>query len=201
MAPAYSPLYETIAAVLRNRRPRAAEAAGFRRAAVLLPLFEASDGPALLLCRRTQSVPTHKGQIGFPGGGSQPADADLTATALREVEEEIGVRPADVAVLGVLDDTVAASSRHIVRPVVGVIPYPAQLRLDPFEIVETLSMPLLPLLRGAPFREETWEREGDPVSVLSYDHAGQIIWGLTARILKQFVDLVREPLGARGLLD
>jgi len=200
MLPSPSLFYQTIAAVLRGRSPQTVEAAGFRRAAVLLPLFDAAEGPAVLLCRRTQSVPTHKGQISFPGGGSQPTDADLEATALRETEEEIGVRPADVTLLGVLDDTVSLSSRHIVRPVVGLIPYPARLRLDPFEIVETFSVPLLPLLRGAPFREEIREREGQPVCVPFYDHAGRVIWGLTARVLKGFVELVRGPLGARGLL-
>jgi len=186
-----SPLQAAVSEALGARAPRTIAQDGYRRAAVLLPLFETAAGPAVLLCRRTDTVPTHKGQISFPGGGSRPEDADLVATALREAHEEVGLRPADVTVLGRLDDTLAMSSQHVVRPVVGAIPHPYRFSLDPFEIVETLTLPLGPLLDGAPFREEAWERDGRPVSVFFYEHAGYTIWGLTARILKQFVELVR----------
>lgn len=195
-----SSLEEAIAATLQAHPSRELTRDGYRRAAVLLPLFETSAGPQLLLCRRTESVPTHKGQISFPGGGSQPEDADLVATALREACEEVGLQPGDVTVLGLLDETLTVNSRHVVRPVVGAIPHPYPLRLDPFEIVEAISLPLLPLLNGAPFREEIWERDGRPVPVLFYEHAGHIIWGLTARILQHFVALIQGPLRARGLL-
>jgi 8-oxo-dGTP pyrophosphatase MutT (NUDIX family) len=196
-----SPLQAAIAEILRALPSRELSRDGYRRAAVLLPLFETPAGPQLLLCRRTESVPTHKGQISFPGGGNQPEDPDLVATALREAREEIGLRPADVTVLGVLDDTVTVNSRHVVRPVVGAIPHPYALVLDPFEIVEAISLPLLPLLHGAPFREEVWEQDGRPVPVLFHEHAGHVIWGLTARILQHFIQLIQEPLRARGLLD
>ena len=196
-----SPLQEAIAEILQASPSRELIRDGFRRAAVLLPLFETPEGPHLLVCRRTESVPTHKGQISFPGGGRQPEDADPVATALREAHEEVGLRPADVTVLGLLDDTVTVNSRHVVRPVVGSMPYPYPLSLDPFEIVEAIPLPLLPLLNGAPFREEIWERDGQPLPVLFYEHAGHIIWGLTARILQDFVQLIRGPLRARGLLS
>ncbi|MBI4537304.1 MAG: CoA pyrophosphatase [candidate division NC10 bacterium] len=194
-----SPLQEAVAAILQGRPSREVAREGYRRAAVLLPLFEAAAGPHLLLCRRTESVPTHKGQISFPGGGRQPEDADMVATALREAYEEVGLHPADVTVLGLLDENVTVNSRHVVRPVVGAMPHPYPLALDPFEIVEAISLPLLPLLNGAPFREETWERGGRLVPVLFYEHAGHIVWGLTARILQDFVTLVQAPLRARGL--
>jgi 8-oxo-dGTP pyrophosphatase MutT (NUDIX family) len=196
-----SPFEEAIAEILQARPCRELSPDGYRRAAVLLPLSATPAGPQLLLCRRTETVPTHKGQISFPGGGHQPEDADLVATALREAREEIGLQPADVTVLGLLDDTVTVNSRHVVRPVVGAVPHPHPLVLDPFEIVETIALPLRPLLHGAAFREEIWERNGRPAPVLFYEHAGHVIWGLTARILQHFIAVIREPLCARGLID
>jgi 8-oxo-dGTP pyrophosphatase MutT (NUDIX family) len=155
-----------------------------------MPLYETEAGPHLLLTKRTESVPTHKGQISFPGGGFEEADGDFRTTALREAEEEIGLHPQDVEILGTLDDTVTASTRHVVRPFVGVVPFPYPYHLDPFEIERLIHLPMRALFSGAPFREETWERDGRKFPVYFYEHEGQTIWGLTARILKQFVEVV-----------
>jgi len=192
---------ETIAEIFYRRIPRAAHSSGFRQAAVLLPLYENEGKPYLVLTKRTEMVPTHKGQISFPGGGMEEADGDLLATALREAEEEIGLRPKDVEIVGALDDTFTASSQHTVRPFVGFVPYPYAFRLDPFEIERLIHLPISALLCGAPFREEVWEREGRPITVFFYEYDGDMIWGLTARILKQFVEVVGAPLRERGLLS
>ena len=187
-------LRSAILDVLRRRTPVQADHSGLRRAAVLLPLYETETGLHLVLAQRTERVPTHKGQIAFPGGGFEEADGDLLATALREAHEEIGLRPQDVEVVGVLDDTVTVSSRHMVRPYVGFVPPGYVYRLDAFEIARLIHLSVAPLLEGAPFRVETWERDGQPVTVYFYEHGGATIWGLTARILKQFVEIVREAL-------
>jgi 8-oxo-dGTP pyrophosphatase MutT (NUDIX family) len=187
-------LRSTIVDVLRRRSAVAASYPGFRRAAVLLPLFETESGLHLLLTQRTEQVPTHKGQIAFPGGGFEEADGDLLSTALREAEEEIGLHPQDVEILGSLDDTVTVSSRHVVRPYVGFVPPGYPYRPDAFEIARLIHLPVTPLLEGAPFRVETWERQGQPVVVYFYEYEGSTVWGLTARILKQFVELVRGTL-------
>ena len=189
-----------MAGILAERRPHQEAPPGFRRAAVLLPLYETATGLHLVLTRRTDRVPTHKGQISFPGGGFHEADGDLQTTALRESEEEIGLRPGDVAIVGVLDDTVTDASAHVVRPFVGFIPYPYVFRPDRFEIEEIIHLPLVPVIMGGRFREEVWERDGHPHSVFFYEHDGQTIWGLTARILKQFVEVVGGPLRQSGLL-
>jgi 8-oxo-dGTP pyrophosphatase MutT (NUDIX family) len=194
-------LREHIAGILRGRTAQQVTASGFRRAAVLVPLYEGPTGPHLLLVRRTDSVPTHKGQVGFPGGGFQEEDGELLATALREAREELGLQPEDVEILGVLDDTLAASSQHVVRPFVGSVPYAYAFRPDPFEVQALIHLPIGPLLRGAPFREEMWERDGRPFPVYFYEQNGHLIWGLTARILKQLVDLVGPSLRLKGLPD
>ncbi|MBP1776597.1 MAG: 8-oxo-dGTP pyrophosphatase MutT/house-cleaning pyrophosphohydrolase, family [candidate division NC10 bacterium] len=191
-------LRDHIAAILVRRHPRVETVLGYRQAAVLLPLYETETGPHFLLTKRTERVPTHKGQISFPGGGFQDGDADLLATALRESEEEIGLRPADVDVVGVLDDTVTAASAHVVRPFVGFVPHPYPFRLASFEIEQLVHLPLRPLLEANCFREEIWDRDGRPHSVFFYEHDGQTVWGLTARILKQFVEVVGAPLQRDG---
>ena len=193
-------LRDGIAQILRLRVAQQAVRPGFRQAAVLLPLYENEAGPHLVLTKRTQLVPTHKGEIAFPGGGFEEADGDLLATAMREAREEIGLDPQDVEILGTLDDTVTVSSKHVVRPFVGFVPHPYPYRLDPFEIERLILLPISTLLRGAPFREEIWEREGRPVSVFFYEHDRETVWGLTARILKQFVEVVGKPLCDRGLV-
>jgi 8-oxo-dGTP pyrophosphatase MutT (NUDIX family) len=193
-------LRDHVAAILACRHPREAAVPGYRQAAVLLPLYETEAGPHFVLTRRTERVPTHKGQISFPGGGFQDGDGNLLATALRESEEEIGLRPADVDVVGVLDDTVTAASAHVVRPFVGFVPHPYPFRLDSFEIEELVHLPLSPLLEPNCFREEVWDRDGRPHSVFFYEHDGHTVWGLTARILKQFVEVVGAPLAREGWL-
>lgn len=187
-------LRDQIAAILASRNPREETVPGYRQAAVLLPLYETPEGPYFVLTKRTDRVPTHKGQISFPGGGFQGGDRDLRTTALREAEEEIGLLRRDVDVVGVLDDTVTAASSHVVRPFVGFVPYPYPFQLDSFEIGQLVHLPLRPLLEPNCFREEVWDRDGRPHSVFFYEHDGQTVWGLTARILRQFVDVVRIPL-------
>jgi 8-oxo-dGTP pyrophosphatase MutT (NUDIX family) len=196
-----SKLKDFVADALDRRASQQAAPVGFRRAAVLLPLYETDGGPHVVLTKRTEAVPTHKGQIGFPGGGFEEADGDLLVTALREAKEEIGLSPKDVEIVGILDDTVTATSRHVVRPFVGFVPYPYAYQPDPFEIERLIHLPILRLLRGEPFRQETWERDGRPFPVFFYEYDGETIWGLTARILKQFVEVVGVPLRQSGLLS
>jgi 8-oxo-dGTP pyrophosphatase MutT (NUDIX family) len=193
-------LRDAIAAILAGRQAREEIIPGYRQAAVLLPLYETAAGPHFVLTKRTERVPTHKGQISFPGGGFQDGDGDLLGTALRETEEEIGLLRSDVDVVGVLDDTITAASAHVVRPFVGFMPYPYTFRLDPFEIEHLVHLPLRPLLQPHCFREEIWDRDGRPHSVFFHEHDGHTIWGLTARFLKQFVEVVATPLQRDGWL-
>src|SRR5512147_1452782 len=93
-------------------------------AAVLVPLLPVDGVLHVLFTRRAASLPHHQGQVAFPGGTMHPEDADLEATALREADEEVGLRPADVQLLGRLDDIETLGSRFRITPVVGVTPHP-----------------------------------------------------------------------------
>jgi 8-oxo-dGTP pyrophosphatase MutT (NUDIX family) len=161
-----------------------------RRAAVLMPVYNDGNGLQILFTRRSEELPHHKGQIAFPGGIQQPEDESPHATALRESEEEVGLKPGDVQVLGELDDTVTATSNFVVTPFVGFIPYPYGFRLNPAEIVELIPVPLSLLSDPSRFREELWDRDGRKIPVYFYTVGPHVIWGLTARIFKQFLEAV-----------
>ncbi len=155
-----------------------------------MPVYEDAEGLHVLLTRRSEALPQHKGQIAFPGGTQQPDDQSPLATALRESEEEVGLKPCDVQILGALDDTVTATSNYVVTPFVGLVPHPYSFQVNPGEIVELIPLPLALLCDPSRFKEELWDRDGVKVPVYFYMVGSHVIWGLTARILKQFLEAV-----------
>ena len=186
-----TPLDQHLAEALARRQPAARLEWDARPAAVLVPLFRRDDAWHVLLTQRTQDVPSHKGQVAFPGGKVEPDDRDRTHTALREAEEEIGLAQAHVHVLGQLDELITVS-RWRITPVVGVFehPYtftPSQRELaaifdvplawlaDPANLVVTQRPPLLP---------------GPPVEVYHFLYGAYDIWGATARILRNLLEMI-----------
>jgi len=163
------------------------------RAAVLVPLVERGGGPHLVFAKRTDRVGTHRGQIAFPGGTVSADDASLLAAALRESEEEVGLSPTAVEALGALDDTETFATRFVITPWVGVIRAPVVWRPDGEEIEKVIEVPLAALLEPANFRVEHWARDGVVRPVYFYEYGGERIWGATARIVKDYLDLVTGP--------
>ena len=163
-------------------------------AAVLL-LFYLKDGQhCILFNKRSETVEHHKGEISFPGGSKDPEDTDFLATALREAEEEMGILPQDVTVLGQLDD-VATRSQYGVKVFVGTIPYPYSFRPSADEIAEVLEVPFEHLASPRNLRHEMrWslppEKGGQRVPGYCYVYGEHMIWGATAKIVHQFVELV-----------
>lgn len=183
-------LAERVVAALSTHPRREYDRPGLRRAAVLVPLFLAEGRLYVLLTKRTETVEHHKGQVSLPGGSSNAGDTDAVATALRETEEELGIPPHKVRVLGTLDDVPTFVSGFVVTPVVGVIPHPLDLRISADEISEILIIPLDTFLDPAKMRMEERIRDAERVQVYFYRHEGHEVWGATARILKGFVDTV-----------
>ena len=163
----------------------------FKRAAVLIPLFKKNGEYHILFTRRSDQVEHHKGQISFPGGRQDEEDVDLLATALREAEEEMGICPKDVRILGELDD-ICTVTDFCVAPFVGLIPYPYPFKINPHEIEEMFEVPLAVLLDPGRFRKESRERAGRRGLVYFFQHGRHTIWGATASILKQLLDLLPE---------
>jgi 8-oxo-dGTP pyrophosphatase MutT (NUDIX family) len=164
----------------------------FTHAAVLVPLYEKGGSCHILFTKRTQQVKHHKGQISFPGGMFDDEDHDLEKTALREAHEEIGLKKEDARVIGVLDDIVT-TTEFIVTPFVGLIPYPYPFRLSEIEIEELIEVPLAALLDRNCFSERLID-EGDGKRVVyNYQYGRHAIWGATALMLKQLLELLPVP--------
>ncbi len=159
-----------------------------RSSAVLIPLLE-GDPWKVLFTKRTETLSQHKGQICFPGGSRDPEDADLLATAMRELHEELGIEQEDVEILGDLDDYVTVSD-FVIRPFVGVLPRQYPYRVNQAEIAELLEVPLPFFLGPKNCRREWRVRRNHSGWVYFYDYGKHTIWGTTAQIVKSFVDLV-----------
>lgn len=170
---------EKIRQILSQRERRTIEDPRATRAAVLIPLYRYRGECHILFVRRTETVKYHKGEISFPGGVYSGEDSTLEATALREGQEEIGLREEDVELLGVLDDARTITTNFVVSPFVGVIPYPYPFKLSREEIEEVIGVPISALLD-----------KDQPDHIPEYLYGGHVIWGATARILKQFLNLV-----------
>ena len=177
------------AAIAARTRHEIALADGLTRAAVLVPLMRAADGLRLLLTLRTEWVGTHKGQISFPGGKTDPGDANPLATALREAHEELAIQPEDVDVLGALDDIITITD-FLVTPIVGTLPHPYPYLPRADEIAQVMEIPLARFLDASIHRtEERGTRNGAPHLVHFYDLDGTVVWGATARFIHAFVEL------------
>jgi 8-oxo-dGTP pyrophosphatase MutT (NUDIX family) len=182
-----------------SRRPRLALDRGdLISAAVLVPITD-RGGPHLLFTKKSDAVPHHKGQFAFPGGICEERDASRVETALREAWEEVRLAPDLVEVLGLLDDTATRATPFIITPVVGLVREPpAVFEPDGREIERVIEVPLARLRDPAIYREEIWERDGESHPVHFFDVSVEdVIWGATARILKQFLEILDEETVAR----
>lgn len=163
-------------------------------AAVLVPLYREGGQWHVLYTRRTESVEAHPGQVSFPGGRVEAEDAGPPQTALREAEEEVGLRPADVRVLGVLDSLLTVT-QYLVSPVVAAMPWPYALALNEREVSSVFGVPLSWLMDPANLeaRPRLPSSPGRHPTVYYFQpYQGEVIWGVTARITVQLLDAIRD---------
>lgn len=167
--------------------------------AVLAPLYDDGDGVHIIFTRRAQHLRRHAGEVSFPGGREEPADVDLVQTALRETDEEIGLDPAAVEVVGELDHLTTVVSPTYVKPIIGVVPDVGarrRLRPQPEEVEAILQVPLSRLTDPANFWEEWWRWGADaPERPMSFfDLGDDTLWGATAVIVRRFLgELLQVP--------
>ncbi|MBN3767829.1 CoA pyrophosphatase [Burkholderia sp. Ac-20365] len=162
-----------------------------RVAAVLVPLVVREGGLTVLLTQRTAHLNDHAGQVSFPGGRHEPHDADTTATALREAQEEVGLEPSRVEVLGTLPEYLTGTGFRV-TPVVGLVHPPFTVQADTFEVAEIFEVPLRFLMdpKNHEVRVLSWEGGERRFFAMPYPR-GEVggdyfIWGATAGMLRNF---------------
>jgi 8-oxo-dGTP pyrophosphatase MutT (NUDIX family) len=175
---------------ISERPSRRLQIDGYVPSAVVVPVLRGADEDRLLFTRRTEKVGHHKGQISFPGGRQDPGET-ITETALRETHEEVGVLPEHVRLVGRLDDT-WTPSKYVISPFVGVIDYPYDFAISDDEIDELIVLPVRRLLCPSLYEETEMHHEGRSALVPFFHVDDTIIWGATARILRQFLRLAYD---------
>ena len=159
-----------------------------RCAAVLVPLAWFGNEWHLLYTRRTDKVETHKGQVSFPGGACDPGEETPEQTALREADEEIGLAPKDVKVLGRLADMITISYYRI-TPVVGIVKWPTVFRVGEHEVARVFTIPLGWLAN--PSNRWQFERPEMKRALIAYHpYDGELLWGATARMTVDFLNIL-----------
>mgnify|MGYP001275638771 FL=1 len=174
--------------VLRSPSLRVTPPEGLRAAGVLVPLRANADAVTVVLARRTEQVPHHKGQVCFPGGSRDIGDADLLETALREAKEELGIRREDVQVLGSMDPVLTVTG-FCIQPFVCMLSPDAGFLLDEFEIAEVFEAPLAVFGQFDRYRYAESHFRGETHRVYFLDYGPRIIWGATATILHRLAEL------------
>jgi 8-oxo-dGTP pyrophosphatase MutT (NUDIX family) len=180
---------EKLRQALASRQRIGLNSIGLIEAAVLIPIFCKDGEYHILFTQRSDQVPHHKGQISFPGGARSKDDTTLQDTALRESQEEVGLKAKDAEIVGELDDTPTTTSGYNISPFVAFIPYPYKFTLSPFEISEIFSIPISTLLHKANRKKERYTFGGEVFANYSYEFGGRVIWGATARIVEQLLEI------------
>lgn len=163
-----------------------------RPAAVLVPLYRGDGGWHLLFTHRTDRVEEHRGQVSFPGGRMEAGDESPTAAALREAEEEIGLRREEVRVIGQLDELVTVTQWRV-TPVVGAFPHPYEFVINEEECSAVFGVSLKWLADPANLETRRGPAlvSGRPVPIYYYRaYEGHVIWGATARIVQMLLEVV-----------
>jgi 8-oxo-dGTP pyrophosphatase MutT (NUDIX family) len=160
-----------------------------RPAAVLVLFYERNGEPHVVFQKRTETVEAHKGQISLPGGAADPEDTDLRFTALRETHEEVGVHPDDVDILGQLDDLLTISN-FVVTPFVGWLNRPqAEWTFSEHEVAYLLEVPFSHLLDEANHVSDRRMMRGKEHTFPAYQFGDDLIWGATARMMSNLLDI------------
>lgn len=164
-----------------------------RPSAVLILLFPVSGAPHLVFIRRPEYGGVHSGQISFPGGKAEPSDRSSSATALRESWEETGVTIEKIVLLGALSQLYIPPSRFLVTPHVAYMTERPSFTRDPKEVEEILELPLDEFYNPENFREVSIKvRDDQIVRVPAYIIREQVIWGATAMMMSEFLEIARD---------
>lgn len=182
-------LIRDIATSLTTEHSLAEYESEHRLAAVLILIFQGQLEPEIILTRRSDHLPTHAGQISFPGGNINQEDDGPVETALREAREEIALVSDPVEILGVLDVTLLPSG-FAVAPVLGITDKLPELTPNPGEVDEIFSIPLSLVCDLDQYRKDVFEKDGSVREFYVLDYKDYYIWGATAKMLRTLAKLL-----------
>ena len=179
----------------RTSKPTSEKHSHKSHASVLIPLFKDDGRYKVLFTERSRKVEHHKGQISFPGGRVDDEDDTFEDAALREAHEEVGLATKDVAILGQVDDAYTNSSNFIVHPYVGLIPHPYHFKINEGEVERIVSVPLdIFFSDDANHKSDSVKIKGNVYPGTAYHFEGHIIWGATARMMENFIDIIDNKI-------
>ncbi len=172
-----------------RRRYRRAKKAG-----ILIPfIFDGQTEPRMLLTRRTEKLSSHKGEVAFPGGMMDPGDRSITETALREAQEEIGLAPHQVRIIGQVDDLISKNIEVMVTPSIGVITQPPKTwTINPDEVARVFEVPFSALFDASRWRIAQREWRGESFDLYFFEYDGETLWGLSAYATLLALDLTQK---------
>ncbi|MBD47596.1 MAG: coenzyme A pyrophosphatase [Dehalococcoidia bacterium] len=162
-----------------------------RPASVLVIIYQKDGGYCIQLQKRSKLVQNHKGEISFPGGTPENHDSTSLATALRETYEEVGILSKDISILGQMDD-VLTQTGYLLKVFVGTITYPYKFLPSKSEVEEILEVPIGELENPLNWREEVRLIGQDLIKSYSYAYKSHLIYGATAKIITQFLQLIEQ---------
>ncbi len=164
-----------------------------RNASVLVGLFDQNNETHVVFIRRASTLRAHSGEIAFPGGAADVSDVSPIVTALREAQEEIGLDPSRVEVLGIMPPVFTVVSNFLITPVVAYLPEgPGKLQMQMSEVAEIILLPLQGLADPTIYHAEQWMRDNVAHTVYFFDYGSYRIWGVTAYIFKTLLALLRD---------
>jgi 8-oxo-dGTP pyrophosphatase MutT (NUDIX family) len=161
-----------------------------RPAAVLAAIFDEEGQAHVVLTRRSARLRSHTGEVSFPGGRLDPGET-ARAAALREAQEEVGIAPGAVEIIGTLSPLSTSSSPAAITPFVGLLSGRPELRPNPAEVERAFTVPLVELYAPECYREELWRTaDGGERAITFFEVVGDTVWGATGRMLRQLLDLI-----------
>jgi 8-oxo-dGTP pyrophosphatase MutT (NUDIX family) len=175
-------MLETLYKGIELYSPRIIDQPKLAQAAVLIALTDDNDNPELILTQRSKDMPSHSGEVAFPGGKADAIDRDAIDTALRETHEEVGIAPALVSVIGQMDQVVSRFG-YLVTPIIGVVPKDVELIPDPRELSSVFRVPLRYFIDETPRTDQFGEW-----FMPAWHYQGYRIWGLTAMIISEMLN-------------
>ncbi len=186
-----------VQAALAKHKPEVLQDPKLKDSAVILLLYPKGGEYCVLFNKRSMEVEFNKGEYCFPGGSKDPEDSDLVATALREAHEEMGIHSKDITLLGELSETNTGAGFRI-HPYVGTIPYPYAFLPSSVEIAEVVEVPISHLTDKRNYTQEWRMRLGVSTLMTTYSYNEHRIFGATARILRNFLDILEQSGWPQG---